>query len=359
MLRSRGAFSTTAASLVFAIVATSGAVLAQPTPAPVAAVGASGEAQDADAVRIVLVTNHADAEIMPLLRAELEELGLDVQVVDKGENEVVPRDLGRAARSVEAVAGIRVIVAKGVVEVWVADRVTGKVSLREIITQPTQSVSDRATVVLRAVELLRVSLMELDAPHQPRGEIAPPAALRAITGFPEEKGIFGLDVGAGILWTSPDVGPWPALYAGARWRVHRLVDLTAFAMPSLAGATISEPEGDGSLSPHLFAAGARLVLGEATDLLQPAFGLSGGVLWIRMRGDAAVPRTDFSFDAVSPLLLATGTLGFRLNNYVRLWITSESGVSFRPAEVVFGRRVVAKTSHGVITAMGGLEVAVP
>lgn len=60
------------------------------------------------------------------------------------------------------------------VEVWVADRVTGKVSLREVIRRPEHGAADARIVVLRAVELLRWSLQELRAKEPPPGEIAEP-----------------------------------------------------------------------------------------------------------------------------------------------------------------------------------------
>lgn len=42
---------------------------------------------------IVLVANHADATIIPLLHAELSNLGLNVLVVDRGDHELSPSEL--------------------------------------------------------------------------------------------------------------------------------------------------------------------------------------------------------------------------------------------------------------------------
>ncbi len=47
-------------------------------------------AASASTATLVLVTNHRDATIIPLLRSELESLGLSVETVDKGETEVIP-----------------------------------------------------------------------------------------------------------------------------------------------------------------------------------------------------------------------------------------------------------------------------
>ena len=68
-------------------------------------------------VRIVLVTNHSDMGIVPLLRAEFEALGMHVELEDRGPTEIVPRDLNMVARRHQAVAAVRVLLAAGVVEV--------------------------------------------------------------------------------------------------------------------------------------------------------------------------------------------------------------------------------------------------
>ena len=64
---------------------------------------------------------------------------------DKGEAEVIPRDLRRAAHERNAVAAVRVLVSSGVVEVWIADRVTGKVVLRDMLAQDKDWIASRSS----------------------------------------------------------------------------------------------------------------------------------------------------------------------------------------------------------------------
>ena len=72
----------------------------------------------------------------------------------------------QAARSVGAVAAVRLIASsEGKVEVWVADRVTGKAVVREL-DSPGAGASD-AAVAIGSVELLRASLMELHSGSHP------------------------------------------------------------------------------------------------------------------------------------------------------------------------------------------------
>src|SRR5262249_44043813 len=117
-----------------------GAVSAEGEPIVKSAASPSG-------VRIVLVTNHADASITPLLRAEFEALGMHVELEDRGPNEIAPRDLDLAARRHQAVAAVRVLVGSGQVEVWIADRVTGKIVLRDVIGEDGGKVNETLVAV--------------------------------------------------------------------------------------------------------------------------------------------------------------------------------------------------------------------
>jgi len=314
---------------------------------------------ESEGVRVVLVTNHADAAVMPLLKAELEALGLEVVTVDKGEDEVVPRDLGIAAREQGAVAGFRVIVGKGTVEVWVFDRITGKVTLREVLTQSEGSKTATTTVVLRAVELLRVSLMELEAPHAPRGDVAPPENIEKLAGFPDNKGLFGLELGAGVLFTSTDYAASPTLQVAARYRAFSWLDLSAFASPSIVSSTVEGPEGTGTVAPKLFGAHARWVPADSLALVQPSFGVGGGLLWVSMLGDAVPGRAEFTEQRFSAVALARAALSLRPTNNFRVWLGLDGGFVFAPTTITFGRRTVSEGAPVLLQGAAGFELAVP
>src|SRR5882672_4865044 len=122
------------------------------------------------ATLVAIVTADPTSSLTRRVRAELEGLGLDVIVLkppDEGSPSRAP--LEQAARSVGAVAAVRLIASReGKVEVWVADRVTGKAVVREL-DAPESGASD-AAVAIGSVELLRASLMELHSGEPVRGD---------------------------------------------------------------------------------------------------------------------------------------------------------------------------------------------
>ena len=116
---------------------------------------------ESGAALVALVTAEPNASLTRRVRAELQGLGVDVIVLDPPDEGSPSRaPLEQAARSVGAVAAVRLIASReGKIEVWVADRVTGKAVVREL-DAPGRGASD-AAVAIGSVELLRASLMEL------------------------------------------------------------------------------------------------------------------------------------------------------------------------------------------------------
>ncbi len=216
---------------------------------------------------IVLVSNHADAAIIPLLRAELANLGLNVLVVDRGDHELTPSELTDAARRNRAFAAFRVLVAQGKVEVWLADRVTGKVLLREVLkTQAQQSETSENAVVARAVELLRASLLELDVDERPAGEVQKPASLPKALQPPARPPVapierrdasVALNTSFVLLDASFRTGPSPGLGVALRWQIVQRLSLQGRVAAPLAGPEYSMPEGHTQLTPRLATLSAK------------------------------------------------------------------------------------------------------
>lgn len=115
----------------------------------------------AHAEKILLVD---DADTRPVgvrLRAELVSLGFEVELAPAPEVEPSRASLEQAAREAGAVAALRVRASRAGVEVWVMDRVTSKTVLREVVFTGGD---DEGLVAVRAVELLRASLLEVALP---------------------------------------------------------------------------------------------------------------------------------------------------------------------------------------------------
>ncbi|WP_437958418.1 hypothetical protein WME76_01335 [Sorangium sp. So ce119] len=103
--------------------------------------------------------------------AELESLGFRAAILDPAADAPASRvSLEASARDAGAIAAIRAVPSGRGVEVWIADRVTGKTVLREMAGDAGAPDRD-AALALRVVELLRASLLEAALPAPPPGEL--------------------------------------------------------------------------------------------------------------------------------------------------------------------------------------------
>jgi hypothetical protein len=308
---------------------------------------------------LVLVTNHRDAAIIPLLRSELESLGLTVETVDRGEAEVIPRDLKRAAHDRNAVAAVRVLVSTGVVEVWIADRVTGKVVLREVLPQAADSKVSESTVVLRVVELLRASLMEVDAPHAPRGEVAPPPPLYKMVGYPESSGKLRLEMGPAVVLSAGGVGPSLAAEFDVGYRMSNHFTLDGFGAMSIIPGEISGAEGTAEVLSRIFALGMEAHTPASGSTWQPFARASLGLLSLSSKGDARTPYVGYQRDDAGLAVLVGFGTRVHLTRNLAISATIQGLRALQPVAMQFNDTTVAR--FGMIAAVGSLGVvlAVP
>ena len=151
-----------------------GALLGLALPQSIAAEEARPTPPDqAQRATIVLVQDASPSlflkETMTRLEGELRTSGFEVVVVVRSGADA-RSSLESAVASSNAVAGIFIERAddRARAEVWVSDTLTGKLSVR-----PLESGESPAILAVRAVELLRASLLELDTSK------APPSIARA------------------------------------------------------------------------------------------------------------------------------------------------------------------------------------
>lgn len=320
---------------------------------------------------IVLVADHADAEVVPLLRAELESLGLRVLVVANRAQQSIPSELNRVARQNGAIAAFRVLVAEGRVEVWLADRVTGKVLLREVLVQTSGTKTGESVVVARAVELLRASLLELDVGEPPHGEVTPPppVVVNRVVGYSDERERFGLYVGGLALLASKDINPAASLEGrltlrpAPRWGVA-----IGAAVPVTPVRHRVDGIGVAELTPRWFSAGGRW----EPDLGTPAFGsaleIGMGLLWTHFGGveaeDGYVIDPQYSENGVNPVPYARAEGAWILGRTLQLRLGVGGGPGLQPQRLLFGddaqsERVQRSYGRFLLTGTLGLEVIVP
>jgi hypothetical protein len=307
----------------------------------------------------VLVTNHQDAAIIPLLRSELESLGLIVETVDTGQAEVIARDLRRAAHDRNAIAAVRVLVSSGVVEVWIADRVTGKVVLRDVLAQDADSKVSETTVVLRVVELLRASLMEVEAPHAPRGEVAPPPALYKVVGFPEQTGKLRLELGPAVIVSLGGVSASLAAAFAAGYRLSSYFTAEGLGAVSLTSGNMTRAAGKAQVYSRAGSLGLEAHTHAAASPWQPFVRVGIGLLSLSSRGEANTPFVGYQRDDTGLAVLAGVGMRYRLTRNIALSAALHGLRALHPVAMQFNDSTVGR--FGTLVSVGnlGIVLAVP
>jgi len=312
----------------------------------------------AEQPRIVLVTNHADAAIIPLLRAELGSLGMEVVEVPRAEEEVLPGDLSVAARSLHAVAAFRVLVSSRKVEVWIADRVTGKVVLRETFAEGDGSKVEERVVVAQALELLRASLMEVEAPHPPRGEVPAPPSLAVAAGVKKERERFFVGFAPGVLG-SPG-GARPGLGATVRLGVRAgWVGVALVAGSHLIPARLDGTIGAAEMTTRWIGAEALALRPPGPSPWKPRGGVGVGAVVTSLHGIAVAPRPSMDDLLVTAAPWAHADLGYALTQNLRVTLGAAALVPLRFSTIVFDGQAVGTYGRVLLVGSLGLEAVVP
>lgn len=329
------------------------------------------------APRVTLVAPRgvAPGEFETRLRAELGAAGFEVSVID-GPEGLLPEALEQLASREKSAAAILLVRPPGgaFFEVWISDRVTGKTVLRRV-APVAGSAEAGELLALRAVELLRGSLLELRDDHPPRGPEAPTPALSA-----------WLSPAASAPPPAPSAAPAPKPPepAGAPRRWAALAGLSALGGPggvplSLAptmGAswwpsggwaiearvvapaisTLSGPEGTTSISQAFFGARLRVSPGDPAWRGLPYAFAGAGVYRVAVKGNAVAPYVSNSADL--SVLAGLFGLGLRLRLAGQLSLLGEgtvAGVTPRPG-IHFADRTLARIAQPLLAGTLGLEM---
>ncbi len=247
-------------------------------------------AESSGATLVAIVTADPGSPLTRRVRAELEGLGLDVIVLKPPDEASTSRaPLEQAARSVGAVAAVRLIPSReGKVEVWVADRVTGKAVVREL-DAPESGTSD-AAVAIGSVELLRASLMELHSGEPPHGDVPATAKVEAIA-LPSRPRVPRLSLGAGAGAELGVRGLGPSADADATvWvRVASHLGARLVAHTSLSPAHVETPSGAVDVRSQLFGAMAAWDFVDPSSAWVPSLSLGIAATHVSTTGTAVSP----------------------------------------------------------------------
>ena len=306
--------------------------------------------------RVALIADPEETTILPRLHAELTGLGLDVKTVVKNESEQLPRDIIEAARATGAVAAFRIVVAGDRADVWIADRITGKVVLREML--PRGAKIDGRVVALRAVELLRASLMELDVRRAPQGEPAPPIALTERSGLLQDLERFSLSANSSFLWSPGGCGPGIGVTAAVAWR-PTWIGARLSGGSVLAAATITRPEGTGEVTTRWLALDAVLQPRRTRIAWRPRAGVGVAALSTNLRGVPTGPSTSKQQTVYTFSPMASFDLGWAVHSRVRLGMGVAYLRPLRSVDILVAGTWVGSYGRDIVLANLGVDIVLP
>jgi hypothetical protein len=255
---------------------------------------------------VVVLTAEPSSQAARRLARDLESLGLDVLVLRATpENSSGRTSLEKSARSVGAIAAVRLVASGQGTEVWVADRITGKTVIRELVGSTETDVRPD-DVALGAIELLRASLMEVHAPSPPHGEAELTNEIRALS-YPGAEGrpkvelpptpAFSLAGGPSVDLGLDGVGPslhsqWAAwLSLGQRFGAR------AFASLALVPAERDVTEGTVEVASNVLGLGATFDCLRPDGPFVPTLGLGFVTARVQTVGRARAPFVSTSDSA--------------------------------------------------------------
>jgi hypothetical protein len=316
----------------------------------------AGAARAAPAPRIIVLAPTGDDRISLRLQAELRSLHFDVPEVEIAPDPPSRTQLEDAARQSEAVAAVRIVPSQTGVEVWIVDRLTGKTVLREIVTTEGGAASRDATVALRVVELLRASLMELDAARPPQGEMETPPLIRElmapprITASPAVKigtlpalapPAFSIELGPAAVLSPGGFGPSGAVSAAVHYHPSEPFGASLIALIPVLPATVSGPEGATTARIGLVGGGLRGTWAPAGSAWALTVGGGLAALWLHLEGQPSPGFAGTSTNLFSAAPYLRAGLGRTVIPRLRVRADVLVGTSLPPTLVKFGDRLAA------------------
>ena len=308
----------------------------------------------AEPTRILVIPNEETKGIGARLSAELRTLGFEVVVADRPMAETGRETLEDAAREVQAVAALFFRASRAGVEVWVMDRVTQKTVLREVVVPKS---GDDALVAVRAVELLRASLLEVEAPAFVPGEAAPtPATLALVSRPPPRAPSTAFEIGPAFSLSPGGVTAAPHFVASLRWHAASRFDLGVTTIAPIIPAVVDGPEGRSTVTLTSSCLVGDLLLLPRDATYGARAGLGVGLLWTHLEGSSSPGFRGRGEDVFTSLWLVHAGVSRALGTSVRLWLDATLAITAPRLVVRFAGRDVAEWGRPAVLGAAGLEL---
>ncbi|MEM6990792.1 MAG: hypothetical protein AAF721_09850 [Myxococcota bacterium] len=316
----------------------------EPPPAAQPDAEATREPDPADAIpRVAIVAASASDPLVIALQGELGTLGFAADTVVERDAEVTYKDLRAVGQQRAVTAAIWISPDHGEIVIWVDDRGNGRTIIREL---PAESESEDV-VVLRAVELLRASLRELqstDAPSESDGpDPVEPVPQPRVRAEPKpERPRWLVDLGPGLTAAPGGVGVSASVGASLRFMPHRVIGVRVAALAPTLGPRVEGAEGSARVSIAHVVAGPHVVLVSPKRRLQPDLGLGLGLSVVRVDGQATTPFVGQTDHVVGFAARLGAGLAVVLHPSWALRLDAAAGVTTPTARVAFGARTIAR-----------------
>jgi hypothetical protein len=300
-----------------------------------------------EALRVVVIRGEKETTTSRRLEAELRSLGLVVI----GRAFPGRRDthalLEQAARGEGAIAAVHVIAQGTKAELWIADRVTNKTVLREIAIESQDRNRADDSIAVGVAELLRASLMEVNAPSPARGAYASTPKLREL-GYArsardprEHDARLWLNLGTGAELGIRGSGPSMIGHVRAGWTPERGFGLELLGGVTLIPALIERSTGRARVSSEWLGAGATFSWSNRNSNWSARAGMGVLGVHVRARGEsAAAPLRAVTETATSAGPYVHGGPAFGSDSF-RIRLNAGALVLLTPPTVRFAEEAVA------------------
>jgi len=283
----------------------------------------------------VAVVAAADDPLAALIAAEFEFLGFSSEwITAPGPQD--PLQLDQLAREHDVAAAVLVRSDGGFVQVWISDRVTGKVVIRRVAVDRAD---DPRVVAVHAVELLRASLLELERNPAPTGhEVAASAPVRrALRATPTR---FGLSLSGAVMGAPGGLGPLAGLRGSFRHMPHPHVGWVVTATAPVSAARVREAEGEAEVRVGWLVTGVRVALLSDERVLRPDLQATVGLLGLSMVGHARAPYVDGRDLVLTGVGELAAGLELAATARLRVRLAAAAGACFTRPEIRFAGRPV-------------------
>jgi len=303
----------------------------------------------------ILLIDPGSKPLTVRLREEIESLGLEVTVITESE----PNEpLESLARRADAVGAIRIVQRGfGSVDMTILDRATGKTVSRHLPIETGGDPASSELVAIRTVELLRASLMELEAPHPPRGDAAVTPAVRALAVPGAEPRVSTLSFAAGPAFVaSPGLGVSLDIWVAILLRARSGFGATASVIAPGTGSGLESPAGRVNAFAWQYRLGAVLEGPQLTRALSPRFEAGATLVSLTTDGVTSAP-----FRGVEQHALTWGpwiSAGLRGEFLPRLSVlaAAQAALPFPETVIRSDGRNVGTFGRPLLTANAGLEI---